>query len=202
MIKHLHFIRHAEIASHYRGRYVGSLDLSLSPEGKAQASSLGEMLPPQLKQQTPVWCSPMKRCLETWAAINEKQADIHADLREVDFGEWEGKSFAEINSSHPQLVGDWAKFDSSFAFPNGEKLSDFHNRMNAIKLKILDYHEESLVIVAHGGVITHLLCLFLGLNPSQHLIFHLERPSLTSLRLHENGLGVLTGLNQNIRSLS
>lgn len=202
MIKTLHFIRHAEVDPFYRGRYVGSLDLSLSEEGKRKARAIGENLSSDQRDKITVWCSPMKRCQESWKEISGREYEVIPDLREINFGECEGKTFGEIQNSYPELVTEWATFSSTFTFPNGEGLSSFHERMETLKKRILSYREESLLIVAHGGVITHLICLFLGLSPSQHLLFHLERPSLTSLHLHENGLGVLTGLNQKIRSIS
>lgn len=195
--KKLYFIRHAEIGPQYHGRYIGKTDVSLSFLGIRQARDIG--ISAQNRFTDPhVWLSPARRCQETWQEMKLSQStqiSVVEDLREVDFGEWEEKSFYEIYHSYPKEVQLWAKFDKEFSFPGGEGLREFTSRMQRLQKEILQVPAEDLVLVTHGGVISSLICLFLGLSPSQYLLFRVNRPSISSMEIFDNGLGILTGLN-------
>lgn len=202
--KILHLIRHAEVGADFRSRYLGRTDVSLSQEGIEQAGALGTELKKDLFPKfdnVEVWISPLKRCQETWNHManqmtfsSENETAIEKDLVEIDFGKWEGKEFREIVDSDPEEVKKWGAFEPGFSFPGGEALASFQGRMENIRRKILDSKKRELILVTHGGVVSGLLCLFLGLSPSQYIIFQLARPSIATLTLFDNGLGRLSGL--------
>jgi broad specificity phosphatase PhoE len=54
--------------------------------------------------------------------------------------------------------------------------------------------EEKILIITHGGIIRHLLCLLLGLEAEKYLLFEVKSGCISSLRLFDEG-GLLTGLN-------
>ncbi|MEO7164416.1 MAG: histidine phosphatase family protein, partial [Bdellovibrionia bacterium] len=122
------------------------------------------------------------------------------ELREIDFGQWEGKTFPEIYALDPKAVESWGRFDPEFSFPAGESLSTFLQRIGRLKEKISDALKDEgscreIILVTHGGVIATLICLFLGLDPSQYLLFRMGRPSISELTIFGNGKGVLEKLN-------
>lgn len=201
-LKRVYLIRHAEVELEFRSKYLGLKDVPLSKEGVKQSREFGEEFFKFLNvrdYQTgiQVWMSPLKRCQQTWQEMKIPvliPPRIIIDLVEIDFGQWEGKTFTEVLNSHPDQVQKWADFSLSFSFPGGESLSFFQNRINRVKKEILECSNNKIILVTHGGVLSSLLCLMLGLDLSQYLIFELSRPSLACVSLYENGLGRLNEL--------
>ena len=121
--------------------------------------------------------------------VASREAD--ADLREIDFGRWEGKTFSEIRDSSPEEVERWARFAPDFAFPGGESLRDFLDRVRRAADRLAADEAETVLAVTHGGVIKAMLCRLLGLEPSRYVVFEIAPASLTVVRLFE-GKGVLS----------
>jgi broad specificity phosphatase PhoE len=134
------------------------------------------------------------RCRETLQPLSGIQSEIDSDLREVDFGSWEAKTFDQIQISDPEAVNQWAAFDPAFSFPGGEKLDDFLVRMQRVASALISCPEDTILAVTHAGVIRALLCHFLGLHPRQYVLFNVDYASLTILELFGDK-GVLKGLN-------
>ena len=86
------------------------------------------------------------------------------DLREIDFGRWEGKMFSEIRDSSPEDVERWARFAPDFAFPGGESMRDFLDRVGRAADRLAADEAETVLAVTHGGVIKIMLCHLLGLE--------------------------------------
>ncbi|MDO9585441.1 MAG: histidine phosphatase family protein [Syntrophales bacterium] len=188
-------IRHGDTGLQYRGRYIGRTDVSLSPEGRLQSLLLAEPLRKEAAAR--YISSPSRRTCETArAALAEGSIvpDLDPDIREVDFGAWEGKTFAEINASDPEAVTGWAAYKPDFAFPGGEGIADFIKRVREAGRRIAADPAETVVVFTHGGVIRALICHYLGIDSRNYLYFDVRPASLTTLMIH-NGKGVLTGLN-------
>lgn len=188
-------IRHGEISDKFRGVFVGKTDIPLSPVGKRQARRLRELLRPH--PGTTFLSSPLQRCLETAQIAAEPfgiAVEIEEGLREIDFGLWEGLSFEEIAAASADAVADWASFDRDFAFPEGERIGCFLDRIARIGGRLSSLDAESAVVFTHGGVIRALICHYLNLSPSNYLLFEVRLASATTIRLFEGG-GILTGLN-------
>jgi len=78
------------------------------------------------------YCSPMQRCRQTAAAmVPDLPLRLDPDLREIDFGQWETRTFAEAVAHDPSLVDRWAAFAADFAFPGGEAVGEFLRRVRA-----------------------------------------------------------------------
>ena len=119
---------------------------------------------------------------------------IVENLREIDFGRWEGMSFAEIAAADPAAVDRWAALDDAFAFPEGEGIKAFQERIRAVAERIAADPAGTVILFAHGGVIRFLICHFLGLQDRHHLLFDIRPASLSEIRI-DGGCGVLTRLN-------
>jgi broad specificity phosphatase PhoE len=141
--------------------------------------------------------SPFRRALNTAGPVVEKTGlsiEVNEDLREIDFGQWEGLSFQEIEKKDPDMVAEWARGEMDFRFPGGESLSTFEERVRRAGEQLATLPEERIFVVTHGGVIRFLLCHFLKLPPRSHFMFEIDRGSITRIHLHE-GHAVLSGLN-------
>lgn len=195
MCMDLMLIRHGEIGDRYRGLFIGKTDIPLSSEGRRQAERLQTFLRPQTDPT--VLSSPLQRCLETARIATEPlglPVEVEDDLREIDFGLWEGLSFEEIAAASADAVEGWAGFDRDFAFPEGERIGGFLDRIAGIGGRLASLDAEDVVVFTHGGVIRALICHFLNLPPRNYLLFEVRFASAATIRLFENG-GILTGLN-------
>ena len=192
MTKQLILLRHGRTG--LSGRYVGSSDVGLVEEGREQIirvrSSLVDL------GISEVMCSPMLRCRQSNDLLDlGVEVVIDNNLREIDFGGWEKKTFAEIVSEAPGLVDEWAARPAEFAFPNGDSIAEFTARVKAVQRTIVQSSHNKILVISHGGVIRLLICLFLSLHADNYLLFKVAKGKFATLELFDKG-GVLTGLNQ------
>lgn len=191
MTKRLILARHAAVDSRYAGRFLGSSDVPLSALGRRQASALARAL--EGKSIDRLLVSPLERAAQTAAAM-EREALVDPDLREIDFGRWEGRSFDEISQGEPpELIDRWGRFDLEFCFPRGESLGAFVGRIDRAAARLTARPDDTLGVITHGGVIRSMICRLLGLRPSRYLLFDVRPASITTIELFD-GQGVLTGL--------
>lgn len=188
-------IRHGDTGQQYRGRYIGSTDVPLSAMGQRQA----ELLAAPLRKEGAMKClaSPSVRVCETAQAAlagSGLAPELDHDLREIDFGAWEGKTFAEINGIDPESVNAWAAYRSDFTFPGGEGIIAFAERVREVGKRIAADPAETIAVFTHGGVIRALICQYLGLESSHYIYFDVKPASITTLLLSK-GRGVLTRMN-------
>ena len=189
--KELWFLRHGDTG--LPGRYIGSTDAPLTEEGREQVRKTGRVL--REKGVAKILCSPLLRCRQSLEELDlPSPCQFNERLREIDFGRWEGKNFAEIVHGDKELVDSWVADPNSFSFPAGESLHSFTRRIAAFKSELDSMVEKNLLIVSHGGVIRHLLCLLLGLHAERYLVFDVQPGCFCSVRLYPEG-GVLTGFN-------
>lgn len=191
LVKELYLLRHGDTG--LKGRYIGSTDAPLSNSGMEQARKTGELL--QEKGVTKIVCSPMLRCRQTLEQLSLPCThQINELLREIDFGRWEGKKFSEIVQIDKELVNSWVTEPETFSFPGGESLVAFNNRVVEFRDQLETIVEDTILVVAHGGIIRHLLCLLLGLEADKYLLFDVKPGCFSSISLFAEG-GVLTGFN-------
>ncbi len=194
MTKRVILIRHGDLGEACRGLYIGRTDVPLSEGGKRQAAALAGEL--RRLHGAHLICSPLLRARETAEiALGAADAcDIDPDLREIDFGRWEGMGFARIAATDPAAVDRWAALDEDFTFPGGEGFGAFSQRIGAAAGRIAADPAGTVVAFTHGGVIRYLICRFLGLEGRHYLLFDVRPGSLSEVSL-EGERGVLTRLN-------
>lgn len=166
-------VRHAEPEEDARGRCYGRLDVDLSERGRWDAFALGEVLAGE--RFDAVVASPRRRAIETAAMIAVQHGlwvDIDEDLREIEFGAFEGRTYEEIESGEPELYAAWMTTPTDVRFPGGESYADLRVRaaraLDAIRAK-----HESAAVVTHGGVIRAGLAAWLELP--DRAIFRIEQ---------------------------
>jgi alpha-ribazole phosphatase len=192
-MKKLVFLRHGDIAG-FHNRYLGITNAHLSEKGQEQAARAGRNL--SMEKFDAIYCSPLDRCLETLKKLNRPENVFFDErIREINFGLWEGKTFAEINEQYPDVVSEWAKGDPAFRFPAGENISDFQDRVSDFAHQFYDVSGKNFLIISHGGVIRHLICAFLNISFDNYLYFRIDYGRFILLDLYSEG-GVLTGLNR------
>ncbi len=163
-------------------RYRGQIDDPLSEKGWAQMhAAVGDTVP-----WTHIVSSPLLRC----RAFAETLADRHGlplaldeRLREVGFGEWEGKSAAEIEQGAPGTLARF-KADPVNARPVGaEPLADFHARVaTALDDMLAQHASQHVLLVGHAGVMRMALAWALHIPLEHAYRVEVATASLTRLR--------------------
>ena len=192
MVSKLFLLRHGQTA--LAGKFAGSMDVDLSPTGVEQIRSLRQVLVKERFEQ--VFCSPLQRCRQT-AGLLELNTEVSylEDLREIDFGLWEGMDFSQIERDDPAGVRHWIDDPAGFCFPEGECRADFIHRVERFKTQLQKLDYDKVLVITHGGVIRHLICSYLGLPSKNYLLFQIHEATFTTLNCFSEG-GVLTGLNR------
>lgn len=189
-------IRHAAIDRDMGLLLVGATDVSASQKGLDDLQRLAPVLAGFNPES---WlCSPLLRARQSMARLGEfcqtaQTAVVDERLREIDFGRWEMKSFAEIAAVDRELIPGWTEY-TDFAFPDGEPVALFCARLASVLADLQVAVHREIAVVSHGGVIRTLICLALGLPPKHYLLFDVKPGSLAVLDLHPEG-AVLAGLN-------
>lgn len=148
-------IRHGKTDGNIHRRYVGCTDEPLCEEGLIHARDTG--VDPGVAA---VYVSPLKRTLQT-AQIKFPNARliVCADLREMDFGDFEGRTSDELMQDADYIR--WVGSNCTLRCPNGEQVDDFADRtcraFDSIVTECLNNNEPRLVVVAHGGSIMAIL---------------------------------------------
>jgi len=122
----------------------------------------------RLEELSPVkiYSSDLKRAYETAKIIfRNNSIEKEVDLREMNFGLFEGLRYEEIVRKYPKLYRDWVDNPEKIKIPNGESLSDLHKRVKERLSFILSQHEgKTLAVVTHGGPIRVILCDAFGFD--------------------------------------
>ncbi len=196
MKKTLCLMRQPSILSEYRGKYLGRKEVALSKEGFQEILKIKKKVPDKFLKGK-VYISPTKQCMETFEALefqSEIKPEVKEELQELDFGDWQGRSFSELTKIDLESLKKFADFHPSFRFPNGESLNEFQKRAEVFKEHILSSSDRHIFILSHGGILSILLCSFLGLPYSFYLKFKISPSTLVYLDIFQNDQVVLTDL--------
>ncbi|MEQ3339489.1 histidine phosphatase family protein [Clostridium butyricum] len=148
-------IRHGETEWNILGKFQGSTDIPLSNEGIRQAFMLKERLKSDFDY---IFSSPLKRAYETAKILCDesgKQVSIAEEIREINFGEWEGLTVKGIAEKYPDIFNQWRndKREGKFCGGDMSTLNASIRAKNCI-MEIANKHKgKKIVIVAHGGII-------------------------------------------------
>lgn len=177
----LFLIRHAAPVDDARGRCYGRLDIGLSAEGERQADALVRSL--SNARIDMVVSSPARRAVDTalpLATARGLDVEVRDDLRELDFGDLEGRTYEEISVTHPELYARWMVEPTSVRFPGGEAYEDLSRRVDAEIESLLEEHPgETVAVVTHGGVVRAVVAGILGLPPGRIFRIGVDHASST-----------------------
>ncbi|MEU1243061.1 bifunctional RNase H/acid phosphatase [Micromonospora parva] len=146
-------VRHGETPYTEQRRYSGRGDVPLSERGRAQAGATGARVAELAPSVAAVLSSPLSRCTATAAAIAGALGDVPVrtedDLIECDFGQWEGRTFAEVREQWPGEMDAWLA-SPRIAPPGGESFTHVAERANRVIAGLLTaYPGETVVVVSH-----------------------------------------------------
>lgn len=186
----LWLIRHAEVEARYQNVFGGRIDMDLSPLGHRQAAALARYL--HRHPLDAVYASPMKRVQQTMAPMmcnGTPKPTVVPDLREVDFGDWTGLAWAQVQERFGVSAFSWLDQLEGAAIPNAESAHALRQRVEPCLQRILESHpNQRSAIICHGGVIRMILAILLRARLPRMAAFQIEYASLTKVRLTPLGV--------------
>ncbi len=176
-ITYIDLLRHGDVQG---GQcYRGITDDALSNLGWEQM---------RLKTEAPIqWdiivCSPLIRC-HAFAKSLAKKWQLPCiklpALQEIDFGDWEGKTAAQIEAD---LLEKFYADPNQFTPPNGERFIDFQYRVLTAWQALLTQHKNKhILLITHAGVIRIILAHVLGMNTQHSFRLKIEHACLSQLQ--------------------
>ena len=164
----LYILRHGQTEWNLLKKYQGQLNSPLTKLGRAQAAMQGEILRAHLSGRClPAYASPLGRAAKTAElALSPlgQQAKHDSRIKEVYFGEWEGKTYMEVFGSD-DIDRSENRFEQYFGSPAGESYTDIESRCRAF----LDDLDGPSIVITHGITSRILRGLWLGLSPETML---------------------------------
>ena len=191
-------VRHGETALTPERRFSGSggSDPELSAHGRWQAANVARVL--QHREVDVIISSPMKRARETAGFISEQckvDVEVIDEFTELNFGEWEGQSFAEVKESDPERLNKWLS-SHSLPTPGGESHDQLTARvLPAMKSVVEKYFGKTVVIVCHVTPIKQMVREVLGAPMESIHRFDLHPCGISVLNFWEDGFGVVRAVN-------
>ncbi|OOM77962.1 histidine phosphatase family protein [Clostridium sp. BL-8] len=148
-------IRHGETEWNTLGKFQGCTDIALSENGIKQARLLNDRIKGNFDC---IYASPLSRALETANILvgnTSKEVIIAPEIREINFGEWEGLTVKDIREKYPEVFKTWRTDKKESKICGGDSsILNASNRARNCILNIVSKHKgEKIVIVAHGGII-------------------------------------------------
>lgn len=186
-------IRHGETEWNKIGRLQGNSDVKLSPEGINQAKLLAERAP--FKKVDAIYSSDLSRAFDTAkilsAKFNVMPVKTTNKLREMSFGDWEGKDLKEFTAQAPGNFEDFFIKPDKVHPPNGETFLECQARvMNALDEIIVEHENQSVIIVSHGAAIRLILCAALGMPIRKMWAIGQSNMALNILRVDDGNFTV------------
>ena len=179
----LWLIRHAEVEERYQNVFGGRIDMELSPRGHEQSLALARFL--RHKPIDALYASPMKRVSQTLTAFLVNGAPkpvVLQDLREVDFGDWTGLHWTEVDAKYGISALTWLEQLDCAGIPKAECGRTLRLRIEPCLRHILLQHSgQQIAVACHGGVIRMLLAILLDWPFARLAPFEIDYASITQV---------------------
>ncbi|TFI58256.1 histidine phosphatase family protein [Sphingomonas parva] len=180
---------HVELGRVLSGR---RRDVALSREGLDQAQIVGDLL--GVEPLAAVYASPRERAYYTARAIaepHELKVVVDDRLDELDFGDWTGRGFSELEGD--PLWTEWNERRGSARPPNGEGMAEAVDRVTAALAELAVEHEgATIACVSHCDIIRGVIAHYLGLPLENMLRFDVDPASVSRLALGDWGARIMT----------
>jgi broad specificity phosphatase PhoE len=172
MAREIWLIRHGETEWSRSGAHTGRTDIPLTENGRQQAAQLGKYL--ARRRFALVLSSPLRRARETCELTGLSPVEESSDLREWDYGDFEGRTTAEIRHERP----DWSLWVDGV--PNGESIEQTGARADRVIERVLPV-DGDVALFAHGHILRILAARWIGQPPAAGRQLALGTASLSTL---------------------
>ena len=163
-------VRHGQTLWNLEGRYQGVTNTKLTEEGQEQAELAAKYL--SRVDFKGFYSSPIGRTIETAEIFKKKLGmdyQISENLKELNFGKWEGLKFDDIILEYGNDFQNWIKNPFENPPTNGESFNEIIKRGNLEIDKIINENEDdsNILLVTHGGFIVAMLVHWLKIPPQR-----------------------------------
>ena len=149
----------------------GSIDVALTPLGWEQMNQAIPTSDPYVK----IISSTLCRCADFATTLSQKTGkplSLSEQWREIDFGDWDGRSYQDLHNDFPQDMHNFFIDPANNTPPNGESLADFSQRVETALLSVLQQHQgKRIALFVHSGVIRTLIAWCLKIDYLQGVQF-------------------------------
>lgn len=156
----IYLVRHTSVAV-TKGTCYGQLDVELADSFIEEAEKVKRHLP---KEFDAVFSSPSKRCVKLVEELNFIDYQTDSRLLEMNFGDWEGTKWEEINQAE---LNSWMEDFVTVKPKNGECLLDIYHRVSDFLNQLRSGNLDKVLIVTHGGIIRCVKAYILHIPLSQ-----------------------------------
>ena len=191
----IYLVRHGETEENKSKYYYGSIDAKLNDNGKKQIVAVADKL--KYVDFGRIFVSEKKRAQQSFEIIRkntiynkEKSGIVDKRLSEMNFGEFEGKNYKEIEKLYPDEYKKWNNDWKNFSPPGGESYADFFKRVKSFFDDILQLNEENILVITHGGVIRTLYCCILDNNPDYFWKFSSQNGDISIIKYEYGNLHI------------
>jgi len=193
----LFLIRHGQTSWNVEGRYQGDQDIELNSTGIMQAGLAAKYL--SRVGFSNIYSSPLSRTMETARIINRRRGleiKVMQDLKEMDFGKWEGMKFEEINSTYNIDYQKWLDDPYRNRPTGGEDFQELTDRTTAAIDRIVAENSDgsSVAVSTHGGVILSLLVHWLQI-PLDRWKSIIQRQAAINIAVIDKGFPYISAIN-------
>ena len=192
----LYLVRHGRTAFNHENRVQGQNPIPLDSEGFAQARHLRDRLADVAFAEA--YCSDLLRTRQVCETILSNGNVAHSessDLRELDYGEWEGLSINEVKDRYPEEFSGMLAGENDCAPPGGESVTQLLERTGRFVEQVKSRGTEgNVLVVCHGGSLRGLIVQLLGLPETTFWSFQVDLASISIVNIYP-GRTVLTSLN-------
>jgi broad specificity phosphatase PhoE len=179
----VYLVRHGSVQGAETRRFIGHLDVPLSPLGERQVAALGRRL--RRVRLDAVYSSDLiraRRTAEILAAPHGLPVSPLGALREFAMGRWEGLTGEQIRDRDAAAFAAWMADVAGYRFPEGEDLPQLAARAwPALQAIVAAHAGGAVAVVAHGGTNRVLLCRALGIPPDRILALGQDYAALSVL---------------------
>lgn len=178
----IYLVRHTSVNSDPKICY-GWTDVDVSEKFIVEADRIKEIIP---DENFVCYSSDLKRCVKL-AKYLADEIQLDSGLREMNFGDWEGQEWSEIEKTFAdEEPADFVEKQT----PNGESYREQQKRVLKSWDQIINKNEDKIVVVAHGGSIRIILCELLGMQLEKAFRIKIDYGSVSEITINDDYITV------------
>ena len=185
--------RHTQTVANTEKKLYGVTQSSLTQKGLLQVEKLSRELGSQKVDF--MYSSPLERAISLADAISTElgmKYEIRDELRELNFGMFENKTYGQIEEQHPKEWESWTGDYKRYTIPGGDNFMDWRNATTSF-IDSIKENEGTALIVTHGGNALNIITHLLGMEIDDMWHFKIE-PAARVYIEYANGYGILSGI--------
>ncbi len=162
-------VRHGQTEWNRIERFRGRADVPLNATGHQQAEAVASRMS-GLSNVAMIYSSPLSRCLNTAApiaAVTGAEIRPLAGIIDLDYGEWQGLTPAEVRERDPEILRAWQQAPHLVTTPGGESVDAARERAVSAMEEVVRAHSgQTVVLVSHEAICRLLVCHAFGIDNS------------------------------------